>query len=112
MAKVVRQLPLLQHLQQQVEHIGMGLLDLVQQHHGIGMATHLFRKHSPLLESNVTWRCAHQTAGIVLFHEVAHIHPNQGILAAEEEPSQGLGQQCLSHTSGTQKDEGTCWPSV
>ena len=101
MAQVVRQLTLLQYLQQQVEHIGMGLLYLVQQHHGIGMATHLFRKHATLLESDVARRCAHQAAGIVLFHEIAHVHPNQGILAAEEEPGQGLGQQGLSHTGGT-----------
>src|ERR1700694_1264473 len=47
---------ILEDLQQHVEHLGMRLLDLVEQDHGVGPATNSLGQLTALVISDVAWR--------------------------------------------------------
>ena len=49
----VGQSAVLQNLEQHVEHVGMRLLDLVKEHHRIGLAAHLFGELTALVKADV-----------------------------------------------------------
>ena len=92
----------LQDLQQDVPHIGVGLFDLVEQHHGIGLTAHLLRELAALLVAHISGRRAHQTGHRVLLHVLGHVDADHGVLVAEHGLGQGLAQLGLAHTGGTQ----------
>ena len=47
-----------EHLQQHVEHVGVGLLDLVEQHHAVGPAAHGLGELAALVVADVAGRRA------------------------------------------------------
>ena len=49
-----------QHLQQHVEHIRMGLFDLVEQHHAVRLAAHGLGELAALLIAHISRRRADQ----------------------------------------------------
>ncbi|GIX12081.1 MAG: hypothetical protein KatS3mg118_0040 [Paracoccaceae bacterium] len=61
-ALAVGQPPLVEHLQQHVEHVGMRLLDLVEQHDLIGPAAHRLGQHAALVIADIARR-ARRSAG-------------------------------------------------
>ena len=95
-----------QHLQQHVEHVGMGLLDLVQQHHGIGPPPHGLRELAALLVADVAGRGTDEPGNRVLFHVLRHVQPHHGLFAIEQLIRQGLAQFRFAHTRGAQEQEG------
>src|SRR5574344_182037 len=54
--KTVCQSPFIHYLQKHIENIGMRLLKFVEQHHGIRVTTHFFRKLSSFFISNISRR--------------------------------------------------------
>jgi hypothetical protein len=48
------------HLQQRVEHVGVRLLDLVQQHHAVGVPAHRLRQLAALFVAHIPGRGADQ----------------------------------------------------
>ena len=105
MAELILQLSLLKHLQQQVEHVRVRLLDLVEQNHAVGPAPDPFGEHAALLVADVSGRCAYQAGDVVLLHEVRHVDAHQGIFIAEQKLGQGLGRQRLADSGGPQEHE-------
>ncbi len=101
----VGQVPVLEDLQQHVEDLGVRLLDLVEQHHGVGLAAHGLGQLAALLEADVAWRRADQAAHVVALHELAHVDLDERILAAEHELGERLGQLRLAHAGGAEEDE-------
>ena len=57
----VGQAALLQDLEQDVEDVGVGLLDLVEQHDRVGTLTHGLRQLAALVEADVARRRTHET---------------------------------------------------
>ena len=53
---VVGKTAVVEHLQQDVEHVGMGLLDFIEQHDGVRFAPDCFRKLASLVVSDVSRR--------------------------------------------------------
>ena len=51
-----------EHLQQHVEHVGVRLLDLVEQDHAVGLAAHRLGQVAALLVADVARRRADQAA--------------------------------------------------
>ena len=49
------------HLQQHVEHVGVSLLDFIQQYDGVGMMAYFFRQLSAFLVTHVSRRSSDQT---------------------------------------------------
>ena len=47
-----------QDLQQDVQHVGVGLLDLVEQHHGVGLAADLLRQLARLVIAHIARRAS------------------------------------------------------
>ena len=95
----------LQDLQQDVPHILMGLLDLVEQHHGIGLTAHLLGQLAALLVAHIAGRRADQARHRVLLHVLGHIDTHHGVLVAEHGLGQRLAQLGLAHTGGAEEQE-------
>ena len=45
-----------QHLQKNVEHVGMRLLDFIEKHDGIRVTAHLLRKLSAVVKAHISGR--------------------------------------------------------
>ena len=76
-AQPVGELAVFKHLQQDVEHIRVRLLDLIQQHHRIRRPLHSFGELAALFVAHVSRRRADQLAHRVLLHEFRHIEADQ-----------------------------------
>ena len=57
---IVRKATIVQHLQQDVKYIGVCLLNLIEQYHRIGLATHRLGKLTTLIIAHISRRCSHQ----------------------------------------------------
>ena len=63
----IGQVAVIQHLQQCVEDVGMGLFDLIEQHDGERLAAHLLGELTTLLITDISRRGSEQTRSRVLF---------------------------------------------
>ena len=82
----------LQDLQQRVEDVGVGLLDLVEEHDRERLAAHRLGELAALLVADVAGGRADEAADRVLLHVLAHVELDQGALVAEEELGERLGE--------------------
>jgi DNA invertase Pin-like site-specific DNA recombinase len=64
---------LLQDLEEHVEDVGVGLLDLVEQHDASRAAAHRLGELAALLVAHVARGRADQAADVVLLHVLAHV---------------------------------------
>ncbi|MNP40986.1 hypothetical protein D3C76_1346620 [compost metagenome] len=62
-----------EHLIEQVEHITVGLLDFVQQHHAIGALANGFGEYATLAVTHITWRRALELTDGVRFLVLRHV---------------------------------------
>jgi hypothetical protein len=108
-ALAVGEATLLEDLQQRVEHVGVGLLDLVEEHHRERLAPHGLGELAALLVADVAGGRAHQAADRVLLHVLGHVEADQRLLVAEEELGEGLGQLGLADAGGAEEDERARW---
>ena len=95
-----------QDLQEDVQHIGVGLFDLVKQHHGVGLAADLLGQLPGLVIADVTGGRADDPGDGVLLHELGHIQPDEGLRGVEQVLGQLLDQLGLAHAGGADEDEG------
>ena len=86
----VGQAPVVKHLQQDVEDVGVRLLDFVEQDQRIGPPPHPLGEVAALLVADIARRSADQAGHRVPLHELRHIDPQQGLLAVEQGGGQGL----------------------
>ena len=98
---------LLQNLQQDVEHIRMRLLDLVEEHHRVRALAHGLGELAALVEAHVARRRTHQAAHRVLLHVLGHVEGQKRVLGVEQELGQRLGKLGLAHARRAQEDERT-----
>ena len=75
----VCQTTIIHHLQQQVKHIRMGFLNLIEQDDGVGLATHFLCEHATFFIAYISRRSTYQSADGELLHVFAHVDANQGI---------------------------------
>ena len=80
----IAQAAVIEHLQQDVEHIGVGLLHLIKQQHRIGPAPHRLGELAALLVAHVAGGGPQQPGHGIALHEFAHVEPHQGLLLIEE----------------------------
>ena len=104
-ALAVGQPAVLQDLQQRVEDVRVGLLDLVEQHHGERLAAHLLGQLAALFVPDVAGRGAEQPRDGVLLAELRHVELDQRVLVAEQELGERLGQLGLTDTGRAGEDE-------
>ena len=103
----VREPAVVEHLEQNVENIGVGLFHLVQQYDLVGPAPYRFRQLSTFFVTHVAWRRPDEPGDRMPLHVLGHVETHHGPLVVEEKLSQSPGQFCLSYAGGTEKEEGT-----
>ena len=96
---------LLEDLQQRVEHVGVGLLDLVEQHDRERLAAHGLGELATLVVADVARGRADEAADRVLLHVLGHVEADQRRLVAEQELGERLGQLGLADTGWAEEDE-------
>ena len=104
-ALAVGQATVVQHLQQDVEHVGVRLLDLVQQHHAVGPAANGLRELTALVVPDVAGRRADQSGHGVLLHVLAHVDAHHRPLVVEQELGQRPGQLGLADAGRAEEHE-------
>ena len=58
----------------------------------------------------LTWRGSNELGDCMSLHELTHVQPDHGLLAAKVVGGQCLGQLRLTHSSGATEDEGCNGP--
>ena len=94
-----------QNLQENVQHIGVGLLDLVKEDHRVGFSADLLGELASLVVAHIARGRADDSGDSVLLHKLGHVQPDKGLGGVEEILSQLLDQLGLAHTGGANKDE-------
>ena len=102
---VIRQTTVVQHLQQHVEHIRVGFLDLVEQHDRVGFPTNRFRQLTALIVTDVSRRRTDQSRRAELLLVLAHVDTRHHVLVVEQVVRQRFRQLGLTHTRRTEEDE-------
>ena len=98
------------HLQENVEHIRVGLFHLVEQHDGVGAAADGLGELATLVVANVSGRGTDEAGDGVFLRVFAHVNANHGALIIEHEFGQGFSEFRLAHTGGAEEQEGTHGP--
>jgi hypothetical protein len=80
----VREAPLVQDLEQDVEDVGVGFLDLVEEKHRVRAPPHGLCELPCLLVADVAWRGAYQPGDRVPLLELAHVDADHRRLFPEE----------------------------
>ncbi len=88
----VGEAPFVEHLQQHVEHVGVRLLDLVEQDHRVGLASHLLGELPALLVADIARRRADQPRDRVLLHVLGHVDADEVVDRVEQELGERLRQ--------------------
>ena len=94
-----------QNLEQDIHHVGMGLLDLVEENDGVGLAADLLRQLAGLVVAHVARRAAHDAGNGVLLHKLGHIQADEALGGIEQIVGQLLHQLRLAHAGGAHEDE-------
>ena len=84
-ALAVGQAAVVHHLQQRVEDVGVGLLDLVEQHHRVGAAAHRLGQLAALVVADVAGGRADQSRDGVALHVLGHVDADHRVLGVEHE---------------------------
>ena len=95
----------LENLEENVEHVVMRLLDLIQQHHAIGFPAHGLCELPALFVADIARRCADKPGHCVLFHVFAHVDTHDVVLGIEQRLGKRLCKLRLSDTGRTQEEE-------
>ncbi len=83
----------------------MGLLDFIQEHHGIRPPADRFGELASFFVTHVSWRRADQAAHRVLFHELAHVETDHGVFVVEQRLGESLAEFRFAHARGTTEQE-------
>ena len=97
--------PVVQDLQQHVEHVGVRLLDLVEQQHAVGPAADGLGELPAFLVAHVARRRADHPRHRVLLHVLRHVEPHQRPLVVEQELRQRPRRLGLADAGRAQEDE-------
>ncbi len=104
-AFAVGQAAIIHDLQQDVEHIRMRLLDLVEQDDRVRAATHLLGKLSAFFVADVSRRRADQARDRVLLHVLGHVDADHGVLVVEQKLGECTRQFGLADAGRAQENE-------
>ena len=103
----VGQPAVVEDLQQDVEHVVVRLLDLVEQDDAVRPAPHRFGELAALFVADVAGRGADQARDGVLLHVLGHVDADHGVLVVEQALGQRAADLGLADAGGAEKDERT-----
>ena len=93
------------HLEQYVEHVGVGFLNFVKQYDGIWFPTNFFRQLAAFFVANVSRRCANEARYGVFLHIFAHIDTDKSVARVKEIFGKHFCQFSFSNTCWTKENE-------
>ena len=96
---------LIEHLQQNVEHVRVRLFDFVQQDHRVRLAAHGLRERAGVFVTDVPRRRTDEPRHGELLHVFAHVDADQGRRIGEQELGQRPRQLGLADARGPREDE-------
>ncbi len=103
----VRQPAIVEQLQQDVQHVGMRFLDLVEQHDRVGTTTNGFGELSGLVVAHVAWRRADHPRHRVLLLVFGHVDAHHRLLVIEQELGERARELGLAD-AGRARGTGNC----
>jgi hypothetical protein len=92
-------------LQEHVEDVRMGLLDLVEEHYGIRATPHLLGQESALFVADIAGRSSEEPGHGELLHVLRHVHPDESVLVPEQVLGEGARELCLAHAGRAEEHE-------
>ena len=92
-------------MEEDVEHVGMRLLNLIEEHHRIGFAAYGLGELSALIVTDVSRRRTDESGHRELLLILAHVDARHQALIVEEIVGQGTRQLRLAHACGAKEDE-------
>jgi hypothetical protein len=95
----------LEDLEEDVEDVRVGLLDLVEQQHRVGLAPDRLGELTALVVADVAGGRADQAGDGVLLHVLGHVDADHRVLVAEQELGEGAGELGLADPGGAEEDE-------
>ena len=101
----VGQAAVVEQLQQHVEHLGMRLLDLVEQHDRVGPPPDRLGELAGLVVADVSGRRADHPRDGVLLLVLRHVDPDHRVLVVEQEFGERARQLGLADAGRAQEDE-------
>ena len=104
-ALAVGETAVVEDLQEDVENVVVGLLDLVEENHAVGPAADGFGKLAAFLVTDVAGRRADEPGHGVFLHVFAHVDADDVFLAVEERFGEGAGQLGFADTGGAEENE-------
>ena len=104
-AFAVFHLPLVEDLEEELEHVGMRLLHFIEQHARIGPPADRLRQHAAFAVAHVSGRRALQRRHRMRFLELRHVDGDQVVLAAVEQVGQRQRGLRLAHAAGPHQHE-------
>ena len=94
-----------QHLQEQVEHVGVGFLYLVEEYYRVGLAAHGFGELVAFFVSHVTGGGANELGDVEALAKLAHVDADERVLIFKNFSSQNFGHFGLAHPRRTHENE-------
>ena len=82
-ALVVGEASVVEHLQEDVEDVGVSLLNLVEEHYRVGLAAHSLRQLTALVVAYVSWRRTDESRHAELLLVLAHVDTRHHRLVVE-----------------------------
>ena len=104
-ALAVGEAAVVDHLQQDVEDVVVGLLDLVEQDDGVRAPAHGLGELAALLVADVAGRRADEPRDGVLLHVLGHVDADHRVLAVEHELGQRARQLGLADAGRAEEQE-------
>ena len=101
----IGQTAIIEHLQQHIEHIRVGFLDLVHKDHAVRPAAHRLGQVAALLVTDITRRGTDQAGHGVLLHELRHVDTHHRLFGVEQELGERLAQLGLAHAGRAEEQE-------
>ena len=92
-------------LEQDVEDVGMGLLDLIEQDDLVGPPPDRLGQLAAFVVADVAGRCADQSRDRELLHVLAHVDPDHRVLVVEQECGEGAGKLRLADARRAEEQE-------
>ena len=102
----IRDAAIVQNLQQNVEHIRMGLFHLIKQNNRIRFSADRLRQLAALLIADIPGCRTDQPGNTVLLHVLRHVDPYHVLLIIEQGSGQCLGKLCFADAGRPQEQEG------
>ena len=99
-ALAIGEAAIVEHLQEHVEDVGVGLLDLVEEHDGVRPPADRLGELAALVVADVARRRADQPRDRVLLHVLAHVDADHRPLVVEQELGERARQLRLPDAGG------------